>query len=127
MDNVFNRVARRRRSSEGGFTLIELLVVIAILAILAAVVLFNIVGVTNRGQSVSCKTDEKSVTAAAAAYYSDHSNAWPAIAGQTGTGDSTAGFGGLVTAYLQQQPPATDGVWALDTTTGAATSNGTGC
>src|SRR5207302_9996141 len=44
MDEVFNRVARRRRRGQGGFTLIELLVVIAVLAVLAAIVIFNVVG-----------------------------------------------------------------------------------
>ncbi len=37
---------RRSHRGQGGFTLVELLVVIAILGILAAIVLFNISGVT---------------------------------------------------------------------------------
>ena len=60
MDNLYNRVSRRRRG-EGGFTLIELLVVIAILAILAFIVIFNVTGVTNRGNSWACVTDGRSV------------------------------------------------------------------
>ena len=57
MDAVFNRVARRRHRGQGGFTLIELLVVIGILAILAAVVIFNITGVTNKGKNAAACTD----------------------------------------------------------------------
>ena len=60
MDNLYNRVSRRRRG-EGGFTLIELLVVIAILAILAFIVIFNVTGVTNRGNSWACVTYGRSV------------------------------------------------------------------
>jgi general secretion pathway protein G len=63
---------RRRRVGEKGFTLIELLVVIAVLAILAAIVLFNVVGVTNRGTNNACDTDTKTVQTALDAYYSDN-------------------------------------------------------
>lgn len=71
MDGLFNRVARRRRRSQTGFTLIELLVVIAVLAILAAIVLFNVVGVTNRGQAQACATDVKTFQTAVDAAIGD--------------------------------------------------------
>lgn len=71
MDNLFNRVARRRRRGQTGFTLIELLVVIAVLAILAAIVLFNVVGVTNRGQTQACATDVKTFQTAVDAAIGD--------------------------------------------------------
>jgi prepilin-type N-terminal cleavage/methylation domain-containing protein len=71
MDNLYNRVARRRRG-EGGFTLIELLVVIAILAILAFIVIFNVTGVTNRGNSAACQTDVKTTQTALDAYLNDN-------------------------------------------------------
>ena len=70
MDGLYNRVARRRRG-EGGFTLIELLVVIAVLAILAAIVLFNVVGVTNRGKTSACSTDVKTFQSAVDAAIGD--------------------------------------------------------
>jgi general secretion pathway protein G len=73
MDNVYNRVARRRRKGEGGFTLIELLVVIAVLTVLAAIILFNVVGVANRGKTSACQTDVKSIQTASDAYYGDNS------------------------------------------------------
>ena len=67
------RVAGRARHwGASGFTLIELLVVIAVLAILAAIVLFNVTGVKNRGSSAACSTDNQSVQTAVAAYLSDH-------------------------------------------------------
>jgi prepilin-type N-terminal cleavage/methylation domain-containing protein len=72
MDNLLNRVSRRRRRGQGGFTLIELLVVIAVLAILATIVIFNVVGVANRGQSSACATDLKSLQTASDAYYNDN-------------------------------------------------------
>jgi prepilin-type N-terminal cleavage/methylation domain-containing protein len=72
MDHLLNRVSRRRRPGQGGFTLIELLVVIAVLAILATIVIFNVVGVANRGQSSACATDLKSLQTASDAYYNDN-------------------------------------------------------
>ena len=70
MDNLYNTVSRRRRG-QAGFTLIELLVVIAVLAILAAIVLFNVVGVTNRGKSSACATDVKTFQSAVDAAIGD--------------------------------------------------------
>ncbi len=64
MDNLYNRAARRRRRGQQGFTLIELLVVIAVLAILAGIVIFNVVGVANKGSIASACTDQKSVQTA---------------------------------------------------------------
>jgi prepilin-type N-terminal cleavage/methylation domain-containing protein len=78
MDNVYKRVARRRRRGQEGFTLIELLVVIAVLAILATIVIFNVTGVTNRGQVSACQTDLKTIQTASDSYYNDHGQAYPA-------------------------------------------------
>lgn len=80
MDDLYNRVARRRHSGQQGFTLIELLVVIAILAVLAGIVIFNVTGVTNRGKLAACQTDLQTVQTASDAFYSDSGNpgAYPA-------------------------------------------------
>ena len=51
-----------------GFTLIELLVVIVILGILAAVVVFAVSGITDKGTVSACKTDASTVRTAAEAY-----------------------------------------------------------
>lgn len=51
-----------------GFTLIELLVVIVILGILAAVVVFAVSGIQDRGQTSACKTDKRTLTVAIEAW-----------------------------------------------------------
>ena len=71
LENVmFNRMNQARqmrqggREHEGGFTLIELLVVIAILGILAAIVVFSVAGVTDKGQLSACKIDTQTLRTA---------------------------------------------------------------
>lgn len=54
----------RKMREQEGFTLIELLIVIVILGILAAIVVFAVNGITNRGQAAACQTDEKTIRAA---------------------------------------------------------------
>ena len=56
------------REGEGGFTLIELLVVIIILGILAAVVVFAVGGVGDKGQSAACKIDTRTIRTAEEAF-----------------------------------------------------------
>jgi prepilin-type N-terminal cleavage/methylation domain-containing protein len=101
MDNLYNRVARRRTRGEGGFTLIELLVVIAVLAILAAIVIFNVVGVANKGTNSSACTDQKSVQTAIDAAMND------GVTFSTGAQNSmtAADWSSLVPAYLHTGPP----------------------
>ena len=66
---MFERISNRRKAAgEGGFTLIELLVVIIILGILAAVVVFAVGGVGDKGQSAACKIDERTIRTAEEAY-----------------------------------------------------------
>ena len=54
---------------EGGFTLVELLVVIVILGILAAIVVFAVGGITDRGQSSANGTDVTNLQVAEEAYF----------------------------------------------------------
>ena len=108
MDNLYNRVSRRRRQGQGGFTLIELLVVIAVLAILAAIVIFNVIGVTNRGSSSQCVTDEKSVQTASDAYYNDHNKTYATSGGAAGALVQAD----LSPAYLHTWP--SEQAWAID-------------
>jgi type IV pilus assembly protein PilA len=53
---VKQRTARFNRA-EGGFTLVELLIVIAILGVLAAIVLPNVTGLANSGQTEAAKAE----------------------------------------------------------------------
>jgi type II secretion system protein G len=57
------------KKNDEGFTLIELLIVIVILGILAAVVVFAVGGITDKGEVSACKADFKTVEVAVEAYY----------------------------------------------------------
>lgn len=117
MDNLYNRVARRRRG-QSGFTLIELLVVIAVLAILALIVIFNVLGVANRGSSSRCATDKQTIQVAVDAYYSDNTS-YPASGGNVD-------YNLLLTPpkgspYIHSAPSET---FAIDTTNGNVSGGG---
>ncbi len=58
-----------RKAAEAGFTLIELLIVIVILGILAAVVVFSVRGITDKGQDAACQADFTTVQNAEEAAY----------------------------------------------------------
>lgn len=66
------RQIRRLQASEGGFTLIELLIVIVILGILAAIVVFAVGGITDRGTLSACKADKETVIVASEAYFAQN-------------------------------------------------------
>ena len=94
---MLKRLKERRIDDEGGFTLIELLVVIIILGIIAAVVVFAVGGVGDKGQSASCKIDTRTLRTAEEAYA-----AQPAPNG--GGGNYTADEARLVSAgFLSEQ------------------------
>jgi general secretion pathway protein G len=107
--------ASRKTEGEGGFTLIELLVVIIILGILAAVVVFAVGGIGDKGQSNACKIDTRTLRTAEEAY-----------AGGPGNGAYTADEALLVSSgFLSEQstlhnivlvpgPPATFNVTVQD-------------
>jgi prepilin-type N-terminal cleavage/methylation domain-containing protein len=63
---------RKLMAHEGGFTLIELLIVIIILGILAAIVVFAVSGITDRGTKSACKADVESVLVASEAYFAQN-------------------------------------------------------
>ena len=60
-----------------GFTLVELLVVIIILGILAAVVVFAVGGIRQRGQTNACAAEKRAAETAVEAYFAD-TGAYPA-------------------------------------------------
>jgi general secretion pathway protein G len=69
---VLQRSMEKRRSGESGFTLVELLVVIVILGILAAIVVFAVGGITDKGTTASCKADQSSLETAEEAAYANN-------------------------------------------------------
>src|SRR5258707_1211365 len=69
---LLQRSIAKTRSGERGFTLIELLIVIVILGILAAIVVFAVGGITDRGQDSACKTEESELEVAVEAYFAKH-------------------------------------------------------
>jgi prepilin-type N-terminal cleavage/methylation domain-containing protein len=102
MDNLYNRTARRRRRGQQGFTLIELLVVIAVLAILAGIVIFNVVGVANKGSTASACTDQKSVQTAVDAALND------GVTFTAGDMNTNAQWPLIVPKYLHTGPPGSN-------------------
>src|SRR5579884_58056 len=72
--SVSNRLGTRRTQDQRGFTLIELLVVVTILGILAAVVVFSVRGVTDKGQSSAEATDAQVLRTAEEAYCAKNGN-----------------------------------------------------
>jgi prepilin-type N-terminal cleavage/methylation domain-containing protein len=87
-----------------GFTLVELLVVIVILGVLAAVVVFAVSGITDKGKSSACTIEVRTVNTALQAF-----NAKSATNTYPPAGTAASMFLALKTAGLLQQsaPSAT--------------------
>jgi prepilin-type N-terminal cleavage/methylation domain-containing protein len=67
---MFDRLRTRLDAGrQEGFTLIELLIVIVILGVLAAIVVFAVGGITDRGETSACKADKKTLEVAQEAYF----------------------------------------------------------
>ncbi len=74
LTRIVSQARRRSRQTQGGFTLVELLVVITILGVLAAIVLFNISGVSASAACNAMKTDGATIQSAADLYYNNTGN-----------------------------------------------------
>ena len=69
--HMFRKLYEKKRGEAEGFTLVELLVVIVILGILAAVVVFAVGGIGDKGQTSACKADESALSTAEEAYFAE--------------------------------------------------------
>ena len=116
---MFERLSKKRQ--EEGFTLIELLIVIVILGILAAVVVFAVGGISDRGKKSACKSDVKSVETAVESYYA-LKGAYPAAFSDLTSGSEK---------FLREAPTATKAdngyVITLGDKTGVVTVDPAGC
>jgi len=69
---MFRKLLEKKRGEAEGFTLVELLVVIVILGILAAVVVFAVGGIGDKGQTSACKADKSALATAEEAYFANN-------------------------------------------------------
>ena len=90
------------RKGESGFTLVELLVVVGIIVALAAVIIPNVAGFADRGETGAQAAERDNIQTAIDTYMADNALAAlpdPAdtnvLVGDTSTGDFTAGTGVL--------------------------------
>lgn len=85
--NMLQRHIAAAKKKEGGFTLVELLIVIVILGILAAVVVFSVGGITDKGKKSACEASRTSILTAAESAFAQ-TGSYPATAAAL----QTAGF-----------------------------------
>jgi general secretion pathway protein G len=97
-----------------GFTLIELLIVIVILGILAAIVVFAVGGITDRGVNSACKSDFKNVEVAQEAHKA-----------KTNPSVYADDVDALVAANLLREAPSTANYTITTDNTGVVKVNGT--
>ncbi|TNM50216.1 prepilin-type N-terminal cleavage/methylation domain-containing protein [Nocardioides albidus] len=113
MRRLTDRVSAARRN-DSGFTLIELLIVIIILGILAAIVVFSVQGITDRGDVAACKTSRKTVE-----------TAYEAFVANSPTGAKPANWADLYPEFVHDaaQPSGLTINW----TSGVVTGSVAGC
>lgn len=67
--NLIQRIVAKK--DQNGFTLVEMLVVIFIMGILAAIVVFAVRGIGDRGQGAACSTDAHTLVVAEEANFAN--------------------------------------------------------
>ena len=70
--HVYQNLSNRIRRDEAGFTLVELLVVVVILGILAAIVVFSVRGLDDKGQEAACNAELNILMTAQETNFADH-------------------------------------------------------
>lgn len=109
-------------AAEGGFTLIEILLVIVIMSVLAAVVMFAVLGVDQASAVSACKTDYKTIATAQEAYRTQVGASATSFAQLEGT---TVGVNGDEVGPWIKEAPSSDKGYAIgfDTTPGPTYGN----
>lgn len=105
----------RRKRGQRGFTLIELLVVIAVLGVLAAIVIFNVTGVKNKGSNAACATDTASMQTAVDASLN---NTPPGVFAAGAITATTNGGPSIVPQFMHTFPTSCSGGFTLVALTG---------
>ena len=81
--------ADQSKGTNKGFTLIELLIVIVILGILAAVTVFAVRGITDKGTTNACASDKATIATAAESYFAQYGGTYIPYTGHDATGGTT--------------------------------------
>ena len=89
--------------AERGFTLIEVMIVVAIIAILAAILIPNVVNARAQAQTSACESNLRAIATAAELYYADN-NSYPQQAGNVQDILGSASGGTSTTVYLKNIP-----------------------
>jgi general secretion pathway protein G len=106
---MFKQLKKAR--GDEGFTLIELLIVIVILGILAAIVIFAVGGITDKGNKSACKADLKTVEVASEAYRAQN-------------GAYAASVAAMIPNFLREAPTTSNGYSiTYNSTTGGVTGD----
>ena len=94
---------KRRNKSDEGFTLIEMLIVIIILGVLAAVVVFSVRGINDRGQNSACKASKTALDTGLEAFFAK-SGDYPADLSLLKAQGFVSDFGGTLAPATQGTP-----------------------
>ena len=90
-----------------GFTLVEILVIIVVLAILAAVVLYALGGITQKSAQAACRADGATVSSAISDLDNEYPNVFESVASTSATSAENlllgTAYGGPVHLVLAQQ------------------------